>query len=63
MEGVHAGQRGEQIGGAGVAMGGGPGAEVLVDGSDPAAKAQARRDQAQWRRAADRALVVKPHTS
>ena len=62
VEGVDAGQRGQQIGGAGIAMVGDPGAEVLVDGSHPPAQAQARRDQAQRRRAVHRALVVEPHT-
>ena len=62
VEGVDAGERGQQVGGAGIGMVGHPGAEIPVDGCDAPAQAQARRDQAQRRRALNGALGVKPHT-
>jgi hypothetical protein len=58
VEGVDPGQRRQQAGGTGVAVVGGPGAEILVDGRHPAAQAQARWNQAQRRSAVDRVLVV-----
>jgi hypothetical protein len=61
MKGVDAGQARQHRGRALVGMVGDPGTEVLVARRNPTPQPQPRRDQAEWRGAVNRAVVVEAH--